>query len=181
MSLGIQEPLLRIKWFNALHTEISGLGSSFTLNNCFKNLIYSYILLLLTFRYFECIVNNGTDFVQDENLIATAATNGAVVLWNLGKSSRSKQLHVFTEHTRTVNKVFLTTSLSRFQMKLREMLIRILQIKNQSCIIHCFVMLCFNSGQFSPNGSIDIGIRFSGRNHEVLWPSKLWYGRSVLL
>jgi len=46
-------------------------------------------------------------FAQDENLIATAATNGAVVLWNLGKSSRSKQLHVFTEHTRTVNKVFV--------------------------------------------------------------------------
>ena len=42
---------------------------------------------------------------QDENLIATAATNGAVVLWNLGKSSKSKQSHVFTEHTRTVNKV----------------------------------------------------------------------------
>lgn len=41
----------------------------------------------------------------DPNLLATAATNGAVVLWNLGRSNRNKQEHVFTEHKRTVNKV----------------------------------------------------------------------------
>ena len=28
-----------------------------------------------------------------------------MVLWNLGRSSRAKQEHVFSEHNRTVNKV----------------------------------------------------------------------------
>ncbi|XP_007903057.1 GATOR complex protein WDR24 isoform X2 [Callorhinchus milii] len=41
----------------------------------------------------------------EENLLATAATNGAVVTWNLGKPSRNKQDQLFTEHKRTVNKV----------------------------------------------------------------------------
>ncbi|XP_071446852.1 GATOR2 complex protein WDR24 [Hetaerina americana] len=41
----------------------------------------------------------------EDNILATAATNGAVVLWNLGRSSRSKQEHVFGDHKRTVNKV----------------------------------------------------------------------------
>lgn len=41
----------------------------------------------------------------DPNLLATAATNGAVVLWNLARSNRNKQEHVFNEHKRTVNKV----------------------------------------------------------------------------
>ncbi|XP_014345019.1 GATOR2 complex protein WDR24 [Latimeria chalumnae] len=42
---------------------------------------------------------------MDENLLATAATNGAVVTWNLSKPSRNKQEQLFTEHKRTVNKV----------------------------------------------------------------------------
>ncbi|XP_028823018.1 GATOR2 complex protein WDR24 isoform X2 [Denticeps clupeoides] len=42
---------------------------------------------------------------MDENLLATAATNGAVVTWNLGRSCRNKQEQLFTEHKRTVNKV----------------------------------------------------------------------------
>lgn len=42
---------------------------------------------------------------HDPNILATAATNGAVVLWNLGRTSRAKQEHVFQEHQRTVNKV----------------------------------------------------------------------------
>lgn len=41
----------------------------------------------------------------DDHLLATAATNGAVVTWNLNKSSRSKQDIVFQDHKRTVNKV----------------------------------------------------------------------------
>ncbi|XP_012246191.1 GATOR complex protein WDR24 [Bombus vosnesenskii] len=41
----------------------------------------------------------------DDHILATAATNGAVVVWNLNKSSRSKQEHVFIDHKRTVNKV----------------------------------------------------------------------------
>ncbi|XP_077297992.1 WD repeat domain 24 [Arctopsyche grandis] len=41
----------------------------------------------------------------EENTLATAATNGAVVVWNLGRSGRSKQEHVFFDHKRTVNKV----------------------------------------------------------------------------
>ncbi|XP_070565824.1 GATOR2 complex protein WDR24-like isoform X2 [Ptychodera flava] len=42
---------------------------------------------------------------SDDNLLATAATNGAVITWNLAKSTRSKQDHIFTDHKRTVNKV----------------------------------------------------------------------------
>ena len=41
----------------------------------------------------------------DENVLATAATNGAVVTWNLQKQSRSKLDVVFCDHKRTVNKV----------------------------------------------------------------------------
>ncbi|KAK0089843.1 hypothetical protein PV325_005150 [Microctonus aethiopoides] len=41
----------------------------------------------------------------DDHILATAATNGAVVLWNLNRPSRSKQEHVFIDHKRTVNKV----------------------------------------------------------------------------
>uniref|UniRef100_A0A8C4R702 GATOR2 complex protein WDR24 n=1 Tax=Eptatretus burgeri TaxID=7764 RepID=A0A8C4R702_EPTBU len=41
----------------------------------------------------------------DDNLLATAATNGAVVTWNLSRSSRNKQELLFAEHKRTVNKV----------------------------------------------------------------------------
>jgi WD40 repeat protein len=42
---------------------------------------------------------------MDEYVLATAATNGAVVTWNLQKQSRSKLEHVFNDHKRTVNKV----------------------------------------------------------------------------
>ncbi|CAH1396374.1 unnamed protein product [Nezara viridula] len=41
----------------------------------------------------------------DDHILATAATNGAVVVWNLNRASRSKQEHVFVDHKRTVNKV----------------------------------------------------------------------------
>ncbi|CAH0389675.1 unnamed protein product [Bemisia tabaci] len=41
----------------------------------------------------------------EDNILATAATNGAVVVWNLNRPSRSKQDHVFSDHKRTVNKV----------------------------------------------------------------------------
>ncbi|XP_037087381.1 GATOR complex protein WDR24-like [Pollicipes pollicipes] len=41
----------------------------------------------------------------DETQLATAATNGQVVLWDLNKASRNKQDHVFSEHKRTCNKV----------------------------------------------------------------------------
>lgn len=40
-----------------------------------------------------------------DSVLATAATNGAVVTWNLNKSSRSKLDCVFNDHKRTVNKV----------------------------------------------------------------------------
>ncbi|XP_077978398.1 GATOR2 complex protein WDR24-like isoform X2 [Glandiceps talaboti] len=41
----------------------------------------------------------------DDNLLATAATNGAVITWDLAKESRSKQDMIFHDHKRTVNKV----------------------------------------------------------------------------
>ncbi|XP_032814997.2 GATOR2 complex protein WDR24 isoform X2 [Petromyzon marinus] len=42
---------------------------------------------------------------MDDSLLATAATNGAVLTWNLGKASRNKQELLFAEHKRTVNRV----------------------------------------------------------------------------
>ena len=41
----------------------------------------------------------------DPVMLATAATNGAIVIWNLTKASKHRQLHVFVEHSRMVNKV----------------------------------------------------------------------------
>ncbi|XP_032663796.1 GATOR complex protein WDR24 isoform X2 [Odontomachus brunneus] len=46
----------------------------------------------------------------DDHILATAATNGAVVVWNLNRPSRSKQEHVFMDHKRTVNKVSFHTT-----------------------------------------------------------------------
>uniref|UniRef100_A0A2C9LCJ3 GATOR2 complex protein WDR24 n=1 Tax=Biomphalaria glabrata TaxID=6526 RepID=A0A2C9LCJ3_BIOGL len=42
---------------------------------------------------------------SDENVLASAATNGCVVLWNLCKSAKSKQANIFQEHKRSVNRV----------------------------------------------------------------------------
>ncbi|CAG5125542.1 unnamed protein product, partial [Candidula unifasciata] len=42
---------------------------------------------------------------SDENMLASAATNGCVVIWNLSKSAKSKQVTVYTEHKRSVNRV----------------------------------------------------------------------------
>ncbi|XP_071543764.1 GATOR2 complex protein WDR24-like isoform X1 [Panulirus ornatus] len=41
----------------------------------------------------------------EDCVLATASTNGAVVTWNLNKSSRSKLDCVFNDHSRTVHKV----------------------------------------------------------------------------
>lgn len=41
----------------------------------------------------------------DDNMIATAAGNGAVGLWDLSRLSKTKQEYVFTDHKRTVNKI----------------------------------------------------------------------------
>lgn len=41
----------------------------------------------------------------DPNLLATAATNGVISVWDLSKFGRQKQLHVYTEHERTAHTV----------------------------------------------------------------------------
>ncbi|KAL5007040.1 hypothetical protein ScPMuIL_015846 [Solemya velum] len=41
----------------------------------------------------------------EDHMLASAATNGAVVIWDLNRLSKSKQEHVFQEHRRTVNRV----------------------------------------------------------------------------
>ena len=43
--------------------------------------------------------------LNTEQWLATAATNGAVVLWNIQKSIKLKQETVYYDHKRTVNKV----------------------------------------------------------------------------
>lgn len=44
-------------------------------------------------------------YLPVDNILATATTGGAVVTWNLNRSSRNKQEHIFYDHRRTVNKV----------------------------------------------------------------------------
>lgn len=41
----------------------------------------------------------------DNNLLATAATNGYVSVWDLSKFGRQKQMYVYTEHERTAHTV----------------------------------------------------------------------------
>lgn len=41
----------------------------------------------------------------DPNLLATAATNGVISVWDLSRFGRQKQLHVYTEHERTAHTV----------------------------------------------------------------------------
>lgn len=50
-------------------------------------------------------------YFKTEQWLATAATNGAVVLWNIHKQSvKLKQETVYNDHKRTVNKVLLIIS-----------------------------------------------------------------------
>lgn len=41
----------------------------------------------------------------DDHILATGATNGAVVIWDLSRPSHSKQDYIFQEHKRTVHRV----------------------------------------------------------------------------
>jgi hypothetical protein len=41
----------------------------------------------------------------EDQMIASAATNGHVVVWNLQRAGRTKQEQVYSDHKRTVNKV----------------------------------------------------------------------------
>ncbi|CAL1528457.1 unnamed protein product [Lymnaea stagnalis] len=42
---------------------------------------------------------------SDESMLASAATNGCVVIWNLSKGAKAKQAMVYQEHKRSVNRV----------------------------------------------------------------------------
>ncbi|XP_055321003.1 GATOR complex protein WDR24 isoform X1 [Sitodiplosis mosellana] len=46
----------------------------------------------------------------DRNLLATAATNGVVSVWDLSKFGRQKQLYVYAEHERTAHSVTFHTT-----------------------------------------------------------------------
>lgn len=50
-------------------------------------------------------MQNNIFIFPPEQWLATAATNGAVVLWNIQKSIKLKQETVYYDHKRTVNKV----------------------------------------------------------------------------
>lgn len=41
----------------------------------------------------------------DDHILATAAGNGAVILWNLNKITKQKQETIFYDHKRTVNRI----------------------------------------------------------------------------
>lgn len=81
-----------------------------------------------------------------ESLLATAATNGAVVIWDLNKGSKCKQEFVLADHKRTVNRVVFqdgNTLLSGsqvsvlYQMRTRIRIFRRSIVKNISCVKAC--------------------------------------------
>ena len=41
----------------------------------------------------------------DEKIIASASTNGSVIIWNITKTGRAKIANLFKDHDRTVNRV----------------------------------------------------------------------------
>jgi WD40 repeat protein len=51
-------------------------------------------------RIFECLL-----FLDAKHLIATAATNGSIVLWNLNKPVGQRQDRIISEHSRAVNRL----------------------------------------------------------------------------
>lgn len=59
--------------------------------------------------YLELFRRNFIFLKSLENRLATVATNGVVVTWDLNKPSRSKLDTVFKDHERPVNKVKLTS------------------------------------------------------------------------
>eukprot|EP00094_Tigriopus_californicus_P003033 TCALIF_02921-PB protein Name:"Similar to wdr24 WD repeat-containing protein 24 (Xenopus laevis)" AED:0.22 eAED:0.27 QI:0/0.75/0.69/1/0.83/0.76/13/0/944 len=82
--------------------------------------------------------------VFDDNLLATAATNGAVVLWNLGKAAKSKPDHIFTEHKRTVNKVSFHPSDGGLLLSgSQDGTIRLFDVRTRECVMN------FSSGNES--------------------------------
>ena len=62
----------------------------------------------------EQVVDNQECYLLVDELIATGATNGSVITWDLNKNTGNKMDHVFQEHKRTVHKVSFHPSEGRW-------------------------------------------------------------------
>ncbi|XP_039248704.2 GATOR2 complex protein WDR24-like [Styela clava] len=71
----------------------------------------------------------------NESLIATAATNGAIIAWDLSASGRNKQLEIFTDHKRTVTKVcFHSSEPGRLLSGSQDCTMKMFDMRKKECI-----------------------------------------------
>ena len=128
---------------------VAGRNGSLTLISHFKIAVFILNLNWLYFTVFRVCEIEDTGFVErdnirtgknsnlnfscndaswnpvDEQWLATAATNGAVVLWNIQRSIKLKQETVFYDHKRTVNKVLTIPNIWRVSGELNFLLINL--------------------------------------------------------
>ncbi len=102
----------------------------------------------------------------DPSLMATAATNGAVVIWNIQKPSRSKQEQVFSEHKRAVNKVnFHPTDPSFLLSGSQDGTMKLFDLRNEFCAANFLSNTqSVRDVKFCPHGQ---GNTFAGK-YEIL-------------
>lgn len=105
----------------------------------------------------------------NENLISTAATNGAIICWDLNTSPRNKQMAIFTEHKRTVTKVcFHSAEPGRLLSGSQDGTMKMFDLRKRECVstfasksdgVRC-VQFCpheyFQFGASFDNGSVQV-------------------------
>uniref|UniRef100_H2ZMN8 GATOR2 complex protein WDR24 n=1 Tax=Ciona savignyi TaxID=51511 RepID=H2ZMN8_CIOSA len=71
---------------------------------------------------------------KEDNMIATAATNGAIVAWDLNAVGRNKQLVVLSDHRRTVTKIsFHPKEPSRLLSGSQDCTMRMFDLRKKEC------------------------------------------------
>eukprot|EP00095_Tigriopus_kingsejongensis_P009251 maker-scaffold922_size80897-snap-gene-0.17 protein:Tk09251 transcript:maker-scaffold922_size80897-snap-gene-0.17-mRNA-1 annotation:"hypothetical protein D910_02335" len=91
----------------------------------------------------------------DDQVLCTAATNGAVVLWNLAKTAKSKPEHIFADHKRTVNQVCFHPSEAHWLLSAsQDGTIRLFDMRSRECTqVFCHGSESIRDAQFSPHQS----------------------------
>ncbi|KAJ3225196.1 WD repeat-containing protein 24 [Clydaea vesicula] len=98
-----------------------------------------------------------------KNVIASAANNGSVIIWDLEKSSQQKLDRVLTEHTRTVNKVcFHPTDPVLILSASQDGSMRLWDLRTKSIAKHTFEGKAesVRDIQFSPTGNFEFAAAF---------------------
>ncbi|CAK8672704.1 unnamed protein product [Clavelina lepadiformis] len=106
---------------------------------------------------------------NDEMLIVTAATNGAIVAWDLAAMNRNKQFVVLSEHRRTVTKVsFHPHESSRIISGSQDGTMKMFDVRKKECLctfdskadgVRCVQFSPYNHFQFAAsfdNGNVQI-------------------------